>query len=216
MAPSNDAAAADLANATYLAHGGDKMRAMKTLVVKGSVDITSAAMNQSIAGAFSMAFSGEKYRIELANPIQSFKQSYDGERTYTSVQLGFSLPPMNRLGFPLFQRLGEKGFVVSKLPATAKGKTGFRITAPDGFFTDFFVDEKSGQIKGFESQYEYQGRTFTTSVVIDKYRMVDGIVIPEKYSQRFDLGQLVIYGDFKSKEILVNAPLADDVFTSVN
>ncbi|HYJ90136.1 MAG TPA: hypothetical protein VEV84_02405 [Pyrinomonadaceae bacterium] len=211
-----DVATMGLAKAAYAAHGGDKLRTLKTLVMRGSVDLTSSAFNQAIPGGFSMAFAGDKYRIEFANPFQSFKQSYDGEQTYTSVQLGFSLPPMNRLGFPLFQRLGEKGYVVSKLPPTAKGKTGFRITAPDGFFTDFYLDDKTNQIKGYESQYEFQGRTLTTSVVIDKYRIVEGITVPEKYSQRFDLGQLIVYGDFKSKDILVNTALADDVFKRVN
>jgi hypothetical protein len=53
----------------------------------------------------------------------------------------------------------------------------------------------------------------TTSVVIDKYRIVDGVTVPEKYSQRFDLGQMTAYADFKAKEILINSPVADDVFT---
>ena len=212
----SDAATLELAKATYAAHGGEKFKAMKTLVIRGSVDVTASAIQQAILGAFTMAFAGDKYRLELATPVQSFKQSYDGQQTYTSIQTGFSLPPLNRLGFPLLQRLGDKDFVVSKLPDSAKKKAGFRITAPDGFFTDFYVDEKTNQVKSYESQYEFNGRTFTTSVVVDKYRTVDGIVIPERYSQRFDLGQLVVYGDFKSKDILVNTELAEDVFRSAN
>jgi len=212
-----DKVAAELANAVFAAHGGDKFRSMKTLVVRGSVDVNSPSLiNQAIAGGFSMAFAGDKYRVELSTPIQSFKQAYDGQQTYTSMQIGFSLPPLNRLGMPLLQRLGNDGFVVSKLPAAAKSKTGFRITAPDGFYTDFYIDDKTNQVKGFESQYEFNGRSFTTSVEIDKYRTVDGVVVPEKYAQRFDLGQLgVIYANFKSKDILVNTALSDEVFTSV-
>ena len=212
----SDSATVDLAKATYAAHGGEKLHAMKTLVVRGSVDITSSAFNQAIAGAFSMAFAGDKYRVELATPFQSFKQSYDGEQTHSTMQAGFALPPLNRLGFPLLQRLGEKDFVVSKLPDAAKKKTGFRITAPDGLFTDFYVDEKTNQVKSFESQYDFNGRSFTTSVVVDKYRTVEGVIIPEKYSQRFDLGGLVVYSDFKAKDILINSELAEDVFKSVN
>ena len=132
--------------------------------------------------------------------------------TRTNIQGGVELPPLTRLGFPLLQRMGDTGFVVSSLPATAKKKLGFRMTAPDGFFTDFYVDEKTKQVKGYESQYENGGRIVTTSVEIEKYRTVEGVIVPEKYSQRFDLGQLVVYGDFKSKEILVNSPIADDVF----
>jgi len=212
---SANAAALELAKAAYAAHGGDKFKAVKTMVVRGSVDLTSSAFNQAIPSAFSMAFAGDKYRLELANAIQSFKQSFDGERTYTSVQLGFSLPPINRLGLPLLQRLGDAGFVVTALPDTAKNKVGFRITAPDGFFTDFYLDDKTKQVKSYEASYEFNGRTLTTSVEIGKYRDVEGVIIPEKYSQRFDLGQLVVYGDFRSKEILLNIELADAVFTNV-
>jgi len=56
---------------------------------------------------------------------------------------------------------------------------------------------------------------FSTSVDISKYREVEGVSVPEKYSQRFDLGQLVVYGDFKTKDILLNTELSPDVFTSV-
>jgi hypothetical protein len=41
------------------------------------------------------------------------------------------------------------------------------------------------------------------------------VSIPEKYAQRFDLGQVVVYGDFKAKDILLNTELSSDVFTSV-
>jgi hypothetical protein len=208
--------AMDLAKAAFAAHGGAKFKAIKSMVVRGSVDLTSSVFNQPIPSAFSMAFAGDKYRMELVNAIQSFKQSYDGEQTYTSVQLGFSLPPINRLGLPLLQRLGDPGFVVTPLPDNAsKKKLGFRITAPDGFFTDFVIDEKTKQIKSYEAMYEFNGRTLTTSVEIDKYRDVEGVIVPEKYSQRFDLGQLVVYGNFKSKDILLNQELAADVFTNV-
>jgi hypothetical protein len=208
-----DQATLDLAKSVFAAHGGEKLHNMKTLVVRGTVNVTSAAFNQAIPGGFSMAFAGDKYRVELASAFQSFKQTFDGQQTYSSMQMsGLSLPPMNRLGFPLLQRLGSEGYAVSKLPESSKKKLGFRITAPDGFFTDYFVDEKTNQITGYESQYEYAGRTYTTSVVIEKFRSVDGIVVPEKYSQRFDLGQIVIYGDFKTKDILINTELSDDVF----
>jgi len=38
--------------------------------------------------------------------------------------------------------------------------------------------------------------------------------VPEKYSQRIDTEQITIYGAFKSKEILVNTPVDDDVFST--
>ncbi|HLM61374.1 MAG TPA: hypothetical protein VK308_11260, partial [Pyrinomonadaceae bacterium] len=60
--------------------------------------------------------------------------------------------------------------------------------------------------------YEVNGRTITTAVEIDKVRDVEGVKVPERYAQRFETGNLTIYSDFKAKEILVNTPIADDVF----
>ena len=87
------------------------------------------------------------------------------------------------------------------------------MTTPEGYYTDFFLDDKTNQIKGYESSYEFQGRLISTSVEIDKSMLVEGILVPEKYSQRFDLGQLTAYAAFKAKEILVNSKLDDDVFS---
>ena len=158
-----------------------------------------------------MILSGEKYRLEINNPFQPFKQIYDGEQTFSSFN-GISLPPINRLGLPLLQRFENEGFKVSGLPELLKKKKGFRITSPEGYYTDFIVDEKSGMIKSYEASYDLNGRNATTSVEIDKTRDVDGVIIPESYSQRFDLGGLIIYSAFKAKEINVNSEITNDVF----
>src|SRR5438034_8586853 len=49
---------ADLAKATLAAHGGDKLSGIKSLVLRGSVDITASAAPQAIPATFSMVFSG--------------------------------------------------------------------------------------------------------------------------------------------------------------
>ena len=200
----------DLAKATVQAHGGDKFKNMKTLVISGSAAV-SATPSQVIPATFVFVFSGEKYRVDINNPFQPLKQIYDGEQTYSSIR-GFSMPPLNRLGLPLLQKLDDSRFVVSELPEKLKKKKGFRVTSPEGYYTDFIVDEKSGQVKSYESSYEIDGRTVTTSVQIDKMRNVDGVILPETYSQRFDLANLTIYSNFKAKEILVNSEVKDDVF----
>jgi hypothetical protein len=203
--------AASVAKAAFEAHGGDKLRKLKTLVIRGSVDVTSSAFPQAIAGGFSTVISGSKYILDIQTPFQSLKQVYDGENTVSSLP-GITLPPVTSLGFPMLPRLGETGYVVSELPAEKKKQKGFRMTAPDGFYTDFFVDEKTSLIKGYESAYEVRGRNFTTAIEIDKNRIVDGLTIPEKYSQRFDLGGLTAYSSFKAKEILVNSAIDDAAF----
>lgn len=185
---------------------------MKTLVMRGSVDVSTAAFAQPMAATFITIYSGDKYRLEIDNPLQPFKQIYDGTQTSSSLRGGFALPPINRLGLPLLPHLGETGFIVTALPATKKAKRGFRITSPEGYATDFFTDEKTNQIKGYDASYDINGRSVTTSVEIDKYRIVEGLMLPEKYAQRFDMDTLNVYSNFKAKEILVNSLVADDVF----
>jgi hypothetical protein len=129
---------------------------------------------------------------------------------------GISLPPMNRLGLPLLTKLDDTGFVVSGLPEKLKKKKGFRITSPEGYYTDFIVDEKTLQVKEYESSYEVNGRTVTTSVAVSKYRDVEGVLLNERFSQRLDMGQFTSYADFKAKEILVNSEVRDDVFVMNN
>lgn len=201
---------AELAKAALAAHGGDKFKNMKSLVVRGSAEV-SGSPTQIIAATFATIYSGEKYRLEIVNPLQPFKQVYDGENTTSSIP-NFQLPPLNRLGLPLLAKIDEKGFTVAELPEKGK-KLGFRITSPEGYFTDFFLDEKTGQVKSYSAKYDFNGREITTAVDIDKLKDVEGILIPEKYSQRFELGQITMYSNFKAKEILVNTEIADDVFT---
>lgn len=197
-----------LAKAAVAAHGGDKLRQMTTLVVRGPVDIVPSP-SQVIPAAFVMVISGEKYVFELNNPLQPLKQVYDGRQLYSS---GYELPPMTSLGFPLLAKIGQTGYTIAAPPESKKKRKGFRVTTPDGFYTDFFVDEKTGQVKSYESAYEVMGRTATTSVEIDEMLVVEGVTVPKKYSQRFDLGPITAYANFKAKEILVNKPVDDSVF----
>jgi hypothetical protein len=203
----NDAVAAS--KAAFDAHGGAKLKTIKTLVIKGGVDVT--VQSQALPGGFSTVISGDKYILDIQTPFRSLKQTFDGTNTVSSIN-GITLPPVTSLGFPLLPRLGDAGFVVSNLPESRKKGNGFRLTAPDGFYTDFFIDEKTNLIKSYESAYEMNGRKFTTSVEIDKFRIIDGITVPEKYSQRFDLGQLTAYANFKARDILINSPIDDGVF----
>ncbi len=200
----------ELAKKTLAAHGGDAFAKMTSLTVIGSVDVTTSAMNQAIPATFITIFAGDKYRLEINNPFQPIKQVYDGTQTSSTVR-GFNLPPINRLGLPLLPNIGRQGFIVTALP-TGKKKKGFRMTSPDGYHTDFYVDEKTGRVKGYDSSYTLRRRNVTTSVEIDKYAEVEGVVVPEKYAQRFDVEQMTVWAAFKAKEIKVNQKIADDVF----
>jgi hypothetical protein len=198
----------DLAKSALEAHGGDKFKQMKTLSIIGSVDVTVSSFTQP--ASFVTVFSGDKYRLEIDTPQIKFKQIFDGSQTFTSPQQGFSLPPINLLGLPLLQRLGDTGFEVSALSDTKK--TGFRITSPEGYYTDFYLDKKTSKIKAYDSSYIINNREATTSVEIDKFEDKDGIIIPSKYAQRFDFGQMTVYAEFKAKEIMINTKVDDNVF----
>lgn len=209
-----DATPTELAQIALQAHGGDKFKNMKTLVIRGTADV-SGSPTQTIPATFVFVSSGEKYRIDIPNPFQPLKQVYDGEQTTSSIN-GFYFPPLNRIGLALLTKIGEKDFVVSALQDKAKAKNAFRITSPEGYYTDFYLNEKSGQIKSYRSSFDVNGRTVTTAVEIDKVRNVENVIVPEQYSQRFELTNLSIYVSFKAKEILVNSPVADNVFSMVN
>ncbi len=200
----------EVAMATLAGHGGDKLKKIRSLVMKGSADLTF--QGQAVPGAFSTAISGDKYYFEIVTPIQQLKQTFDGRETYSSIP-GFSLPPVTSLGFPLLPKVGDPGYVVAALPEGGKKRRGFRITTPEGFYTDFIVDEKTSLIKSYESKWIDGGnRAITTSVEIDEFQTVEGIVVPRKYSQRFDLGPITAYANFKTKEVLVNSTIEDSAF----
>lgn len=208
----SDSTPLELAKATLLAHGGDKFKNAKTIVMRGSVEVTAPNSTQTLPAGFAIIMAGERYRFDIsAPPILNFQQISDGQQTYSSMA-GVVLPPMNRLGLPMLAKIGEQGFVVSALPEKLKKKKGFRITSPEGYYSDFIIDEKTLQVKEYESSYDFNGHTATTSVSISKYRDVDGVLLNERFSQRLDMGTITSYADFKAKDILVNSEVADDVF----
>jgi hypothetical protein len=199
----------ELAKAAVAAHGGDKLRQVKSLVIRGSVDFNVSGV--ATPATFSIAISGDKYFFEINNPVQPLKQTYDGRETFSTIR-GFSLPPITSLGFPVLTKIGDTGYVVSDIGESKKKRKGFRVTTPDGYYTDFLIDEKTGQVKGYESSYEVGDRNVTTSVEIDEFQTIDGVSMPKKYSQRIDLGQLTAYANFKVKEMLINSAIDDSVF----
>lgn len=207
-AESSSGDAAIIAKTAVSAHGGDNLTQMRSFLARGTVDVTGA-FSYVIPATFMMVVAGDRYAFELNNPFQPLRQVYDGESTYSS---GYELPPVTSLGFPLLTKIYVDGYRVSVLPEPKKMRIGFRITTPEGFFTDFVVNPKSGLVKGYESRYDINGRIVTTSVEIDEFETVKGIVVPERYSQRFDLGQMTAYANFKTKQILINSEIDDSVF----
>ncbi len=200
----------DLAKATLAAHGGDKLINIKNLVLRGTADLSDGASTQTISATFYITLSGVRYRFDIQSQALNYKQIYDGQQSYSSIP-NFSMP-LDKTGLEMLRKINEKDYTVSALPEKFKKKKGFRITSPEGFYTDFIVDEKTNQVKAFESSYDVNGDTLTTSGAIDKYREVEGVFIYEKFSLRMEMPQGTIYANFKARDILVNHELPDDVF----
>jgi hypothetical protein len=205
-----DTASLDLAKAALAAHGGDKLVKLKNLVVRGTAELSAGTSAQTIPAAFAITISGARFRYDIQSQFFNYKQIFDGQQNYSSIAT-FSMP-LDKIGMELLRKINEKDYAVSALPEKWKKKKGFRITSPEGFYTDFIVDEKTNQVKEYESSYEVNGDMMTTSVAVDKYREVDGIFVNEKFSQRMELSQGTFYANFKAKDILVNSEIADDVF----
>jgi len=205
-----ETASLDLAKATLAAHGGDKLIKVKNLVVRGTAELSAGTSAQTIPAAFAITISGVRYRYDIQSQFFNYKQIYDGQQSYSSIT-SFSMP-LDKIGMELLRKINEKDYTVSALPEKWKKKKGFRVTSPEGFYTDFIVDEKTNQVKEYESSYEVNGDTLTTSVAVDKYREVDGVFINEKFSQRMEMSQGTFYANFKAKDILVNSEIDDSVF----
>lgn len=198
------------AKATLAAHGGEKLVNMKSLVLRGSAELTAESSSQTIPAAFAIVQEGKKFRFDIQSPFFNFQQIFDGRQHFSSVG-GFNFP-IDKTGLGVLVNIDQPGFAVSDLPEKFKKKKGFRLTTPEGFYTDFIIDEKTNQVKEFESSYEVNGYELTTSVAVDKYREVEGVLVNEKFSQRLQTRQGTFYAGFKAKDILINSDVGADVF----
>lgn len=198
----------ETAAAAFRAHGGEKFAALSSISVTGSVDVTVSAFQQAIPATFATVLQGEKYLLEVNASVASFRQSFDGTSTFTAPDRGFSLPPLNRIGLALLQRVNEEGFTVSE----SEDKGGFRITSPEGYYTDFYLNKKTSLVKSYEASYLVAGREVTTKVEVKDYEVTEGVSIPSRYDQRFDLAGMTVYAAFKSKEIIVNKEVPAGLF----
>ena len=200
----------ELARAAVTAHGGDKFKQAKSIKQIGSADVTLPNSTQSLTVSYLVIMAGEKFRFEINSPFANFQQIYDGENLYSSIGSS-DIPPLSKLGMSLLTKIDEKGYKVEALPNKKKWR-GFRIATPDGYATDFYIDSTTAQVMNYEAKFNVKGREVSTAVEHDKFKEVDGIVVPEKFSQRFDLSGNTFYASFKAKEILVNTAIADSVF----
>jgi hypothetical protein len=197
----------ELAKAAFVAQGGDKFRAVQNMMLRGSVSLYPPNSPQSIPGAFSIVTAGDKLRMEIdARPIIVFKQIYDGQQSYSSMP-NVDVPPLSRFGLPVLTKFDQQGYTVSSIPNKKKLR-GFRITDPDGYATDFYIDAANGRVMEF--LLNYNGLTFGTAN--SKFKEVEGVLIPFSFSQRFEMPQGAFFAEYTVKEVKLNQTLGEDAF----
>lgn len=201
----------DLARAALAAQGGDKFRNVKSMVLRGSVDLYAPNSTQSIPGGFIIVLAGDKVRMEIdARPAVSFKTIYDGQRSYSSLP-GVDFPPASKFGLPLLGKFDQPGYVVAAIPDEKKLR-GFSIADADGNLTNFYLDATTGRVVKFI--IPYNGYKFGTEN--KKLKDVDGVMIPFEFTQRLEMPQGAFFAEFKVKDAKLNQPIGDDVFAMPN
>ena len=203
----------ELARAALAAQGGDKFKSLKSMMLVGTVDLYPPASTQSISGKFVMITAGERVRIEIdARPIVSFKQIYDGQRSYSSLP-GVEMPPASKFGPPALAKFDQPGYTVSAVPDEAvlsekKKLRRFRIVDSEGNTTDFYIDPANGRIIAYV--IPYNGLMFSTENT--KMKEVDGVLVPVNFTQRLNMQQGAFFAEYKVKDVKLNQPVTDDVF----
>jgi hypothetical protein len=197
----------DMARAALIAQGGEKYRNLKSIVLKGNVDLYAPNSTQSIPGGFVIVMAGEKTRMEVdARPAVSFKMIYDGQRTYSSLP-NVDMPPPSKFGMGMLVKFDQDGYAVSAIPDKKKHR-GFRITDSEGNVTDFYVDPASGRIMSF--MIPYSGYTFGTEN--KKLKDFEGVLVATSFTQRLEMPQGAFFADYSVKDVKLNQPIGDDVF----
>jgi hypothetical protein len=197
----------DLARAAVAAHGGEKFKSLKSMVLRGSVGLYAPNSTQSIPGGFVIVTAGERLRLEVsAPPAISFKQVFDGQQSYSSLP-GVELPPLTKFGLSVLSRFDQPGYTVTALPDKKKLR-GFRISDNEGNATDFYIDPVKGHVVSFV--IPYRGYIFGTEH--RKMKEIDGVLVPIAFTQRLEMRQGAFFAEYNVKDVKLNQPLDDDVF----
>ena len=197
----------ELAKAAFTAQGGEKFRSVQNMMLRGSVSLYPPNSPQSIPGAFSIVTANDKLRMEIdARPVIVFKQIYDGQQSYSSMP-GVEVPPLSKFGLPVLSKYDQPGYKVTAI-ANKKKLRGFRIADPEGYTTDYYIDPVNGRVMEFF--LTYGGMTFGTAN--NKFKEVDGVLIPFSFSQRFEMPQGPFFAEYSVKEVKLNQALGDDAF----
>ncbi|MDQ2855660.1 MAG: hypothetical protein M3R68_04985 [Acidobacteriota bacterium] len=201
----------ELARAAFAAQGGEKFKNVTSMVLIGTVDLYAPNSTQSIPGKFVMVTAGDKMRIDIdARPAVSFKNVYNGQQSYSSMP-GVTLPPMSKFGPAVLAKFDQPGYTVTALPDKKKQRA-FRIADAEGNATEFYVDAATGRVMTF--LIPFNGYTFGTE--IKKTKDFEGVLIPYNFTQRLEMPQGAFFAEYSVKDVKLNQPVGDDVFSIPN
>jgi hypothetical protein len=193
----------ELAKAALAAHGGAKFTGMKSMVLTGSADLFAPNSTQAVPGTFALVVAGERQRLEInALPVVAFKQIFDGQRGYSSLD---SL--QCRYSLPLLGSFDRPGYTVSAL-ADKKKLRAFRIVDAAGNTTDFYIDPTTGRVKTFLTNYN----GFTCDTENTTLKEFEGVFIPVEFSQRLDTTQGTFFANFKVRDVKLNQAVSEELF----
>jgi hypothetical protein len=197
----------DLAKAAFTAQGGEKFRSVQNIMLRGSASLYAPNSSQSIPGSFSLITANDKLRVEIdARPVFVFKQIYDGQQSYTSMP-GVELPPLSKFGMGVLSKFDQPGYKVSAIPNKKKLR-GFRISDPEGYTTDFYIDATNGRVMEFSLTYN----NYTFGTANDKFKEFEGVLVATNFSQRFEMAQGAFFAEYNVKEVKFNQTLGEDIF----
>jgi hypothetical protein len=197
----------DLAKTAFGAHGGEKLRNVQNMILRGSAQLYPPNSVQSIPGSFSLITAGPKLRLEIdARPVIVFKQIYDGQQSYSSMP-NVEMPPLTKFGLSALVHFDQPGYQVTAIPDKKKQR-GFRIVDPEGYTTDFYLDSKTGRVANFFLYHN--GVVLGTEN--SKFKEIEGVLVPSSFSQKFEMPMGAFFAEFSVKEVKLNQTLGDDAF----
>ncbi|HYL97496.1 MAG TPA: hypothetical protein VEZ90_00970 [Blastocatellia bacterium] len=200
--------AIDVARAALASEGGDKFRNLKSLYLLGSVELYSGSKSTGFtSGQFAIVQAGDRARTDIETPDVSYREIYDGKRSYSTLNPASVAPPA-KFGLSVLGHYDQAGYTITGLPDERK-LHGFRITDQDGNFTDFYADPTTGRVMEFS--FTYNNIKFSTE--FKSFKEVDGVLVPISFMKKYQLPRVDIYLELKVKDVKINQPVGDDVFT---
>lgn len=196
----------ELARAAYTAQGGEKFRDLQTLILSGSVGVYMPNSTQATPGTFVFINARERLWKDVRSATSYVRQIHDGTRAYFSLR-GLSVPPPGKFGMFVLTKYDQPGYTVTPLPEKDKLR-GFRIADAEGNATDFYIDPATARVVRHIAVYN----KLNYGTEYKKWKVVDGLPVPEQFTEGIETPQGTFYGEYTVKEVKINQAVNDDVF----